>query len=89
MNYQTILKHLKKLYLAKGITRCELRFDGCWGNNGLSWAHRHKRIFYKSQPELLEDFNQTILACVYCHQKIEYDRKLTEEKFIKLRGEEI
>ena len=82
MNYPK----LKKIYLKKGITSCELKFEGCWRDNGLSFAHRHKRIFYKSHPELLEDFNQTILACVWCHQKIEYNRKLTEEKFNKLRS---
>lgn len=85
MNYTK----LKKIYFSKGITACELKFEGCWHDNGLSFAHRHKRIWYKSQPELLEDFNQTILACVQCHQRIERSRELTKEMFIKLRGEEV
>jgi hypothetical protein len=84
MNYQK----LKRIYVEKDITVCELKFENCWRDNGLSWAHRHKRIFYKSRPELLEDFNQTILACIECHQKIERSRELTKEMFIKLRGEE-
>ena len=61
---------------------------GCWINNGLSFAHRHKRIWYKRQPALLEDFNQTLLLCLRCHENIEYNREITKEVFSKLRGEE-
>jgi len=90
-------KKLLSLYLHKGITRCEagpilLRlkgFNGCWKNNALNFAHRHKRHFYLDCPELLGSFNQTILACNPCHDYFEYDRDLTEEVFNILRGEEV
>lgn len=85
---QNINPKLKRLYLEKGITNCELMLPGCWINDGLTFAHRHKRIWYKSQPDKLTDFNQTVLSCIGCHMKIEYDRELTKEMFIKLRGEE-
>ena len=75
---------LKKLFQEKGITDCELRLPGCT-NYFLTWAHRHKRSFYWSQPELLRDFCHVLLACVHCHQIIEKDPKLTEEMFAKLR----
>lgn len=80
-------KKLKKLYSEKGIYRCELRLPGC-DNFFLQFAHRHKRIEYRSRPELLSDFNQTVLACNYCHSKIEKDKKLTEDVFLRLRGKD-
>lgn len=81
-------RELKKLYEATDIRSCELRLCGCTGNYMLSYAHRHKRIFYYSKPELLWDFKQSVLACQNCHQIIEKNKNLTEEVFLKLRGEE-
>lgn len=78
-------KILKKIYKSKGITACELKLKDCWGSKWSSFAHKHKRIWYKNKPKLLSDFNQTILACVPCHQKIEHDKKLTNKMFKKLR----
>lgn len=74
-------KKLKIIYEKKQITICELRFNGCWGNNALSFAHRYKR----SDPRCEHTFEGTILACIPCHGKIEYDRDLTEKMFKKLR----
>ena len=83
-----IVPILKKIYEEKGITTCELRLPGCWYDNALTFAHRHKRIWYKSQPKKLTEFNQTVLGCVHCHMEIEYDRELTKQKFEELRGAE-
>ena len=85
---KNIVPTLKKLYLEKGITQCEIRLPNCWTDNGLTFAHRHKRIWYKSQPEKLIEFNQTILGCIGCHMAIEYDKELTKKIFDNLRGEE-
>ena len=81
-------KKLKKIFEEKGIMLCEVRLDdNCWLNNGLSFAHRHKRIWYKKagREYLLGDFRQVILACPYCHDKMEKSQSLTEEIFFKLR----
>ncbi|MEA2113518.1 MAG: hypothetical protein U9P63_02575 [Patescibacteria group bacterium] len=78
-------KKLKIEYENRGITTCELRFKGCWRNNALGFHHRHKRLWYYSKPELLGDFDQTILCCNNCHQKIENDRELNRETFKRLR----
>ena len=72
---------LKDEYERKGITTCELKLTGCWHNNALSFAHRYKR----SDPRCEHTFEGTVLACNPCHDKIEYDRHLTEEMFNKLR----
>lgn len=72
---------LEEEYLLKGITSCELRFEGCWGTQALHFAHRYKR----NDPRCEHTFEGTILACNPCHQKIEYDRDLTEKMFTKLR----
>ena len=77
---------LKKIYLEKGITTCEIGLSGCMKDFGLSFAHKHKRVYYYQRPELLGSFNETILACAFCHQEIEKDRELTEMVFKKLRG---
>lgn len=78
-------KKLKVIYEEKGITTCELGLECCWVNNALGFAHRHKRKWYLDHPELLGEFNQTILACNSCHDIIEDDKELTEEYFKKLR----
>ena len=72
----------------RGITTCEIKLEGCKNSSFLGFAHRHKRRWYKHDPKLLEAFNQTILACASCHDKIEYNKELTELTFRRLRGEE-
>ena len=74
-------KKLKKIYESKGITSCELRFPYCSGSSFLSFAHRYKR----NDPRCESTFKGTLLACISCHQQIEYDRSLTREMFRKLR----
>lgn len=81
-------KKLKQEYLRRGITTCEAKLNGCMRDFGLSFHHRHKRHWYRDKPELLSDFNQTILVCANCHHLLETDRKLTEEIFNKLRQPE-
>jgi len=79
---------LKKIYLDKETTTCELRLSGCKNNMFLGFAHRHKRRWYKLKPSLLADYNQTVLACQPCHDRIEYNKSLTEDVFLRLRGVE-
>ena len=76
---------LKRIYQEKGIITCEIRLEGCMGNFGLSFAHKHKRIFYYDKPGLLGSFGETLLACAFCHSAIEKDKQLTEELFKELR----
>jgi len=83
--WETARKKLKIEYENRGIVVCELRFKGCWINNGLSFHHKRKRIEYYGCPERIGYFNETILCCVSCHQKIENDRELTREVFKRLR----
>jgi len=78
-------KKLKELFTEKEITRCEL----CQSPFMLSWHHRHKRLFYRSCPELLSSFNQVVLLCAKCHDEAERDKEYTKDIFMKLRGEEI
>lgn len=76
---------LKQEYLELGITKCEVGLEDCMPNFALGFAHRHKRVWYYGQPELLSDIKETILACSNCHSKMESDKQLTEEVFNKLR----
>ena len=78
-------KKLKVIYEKKGIMTCEIKLKGCWVNNGLSFAHRQKRIEYYSCPEKLGTFKETLLACPVCHDIIEKNKELTEKLFKKLR----
>lgn len=78
-------RKLKILFESKNIFFCEI----CGSGDFLSYAHRHKRIFYRRCPELLSDFNQVLLLCTMpCHQLLERDKKLTEDTFLRLRGAE-
>jgi hypothetical protein len=83
-----IVPKLKRIYQEKGITSCELRLPGCLNNWALGFAHRHKRRWYLGKENLLSDFNQTVLACVKCHDTIEYNKELTDKVFTNLRGGE-
>jgi hypothetical protein len=75
-------KKLKIIYAAFGITSCEVGLDGCWKNNHLTYAHRYKR----SNPKTQHTFSQTLLCCLPCHMKIEYNKELTERLFKNLRS---
>lgn len=74
-------KILKELYKEKGITKCELCGSSFW----LSFAHKHKRVWYRANPELLSSFYHTLLLCIPCHQDLEFDKELTKETFENLR----
>ena len=76
---------LKKEYQEKGIATCEIKLEGCMREFSLSFAHKHKRVWYYDKPGLLGDFNETILACAYCHAEIEKDNQITEDVFNNLR----
>jgi len=76
---------LKDLFIDKEIFTCEL----CHSPFFMSYHHRHKRMFYRSCPELLSDFNQVILVCAKDHDELERDKEYSKEVFMKLRGEEI
>ena len=79
------VRKLKKIYEEKGITTCELRLEGCANNWALGFAHRHKRRWYYGIEEQLHSFEETVLACSPCHEKIEYDAELTKNTFNRLR----
>jgi hypothetical protein len=77
---------LREIYYEKGIGRCEIRFVGCLGSFTSGFAHKHKRSWYYGKPELLASFDETVLACSSCHDKIENSKKLTEMVFKMLRN---
>lgn len=72
----------------KNLVRCEIGFEDCLQNLYLAPAHRHKRAWYKGDVELLADFKQWVAACQICHNIIEFNAGLTEEMFLRLRGDE-
>ncbi len=89
-------KKLKEEFLSRGITSCEIcvyehhkgyaLLSPGLGNTMLSFAHRHKRSWYTTQPHLLGDFHQVLLICALHHHIIEYNTELTQEYFSKIRG---
>lgn len=61
-------RKLKAEYEAMGITSCELRYEGCKGDDWLSFAHgRKRRKLVGNELSTL-----TILACLPCHDRIEF-----------------
>lgn len=77
---------LKQQFFEAGIDECEVKIPGkCWRNNALSFAHKHKRIWYRACPELLSSMSEVILACTPCHQVLEVNEKLTLQVFKRLR----
>lgn len=79
---------LVPMFAEQGIYGCEIRLNKCLGNMFTGFAHRHKRVAYYKHPTYLGDFNQVVIACQNCHSKIESNKELTKEVFLKLRGED-
>ena len=77
-------RKLKKMFMDKGITTCEF----CGADNYLGFAHRHKRVWYRQNLDLLSDFRQVLLLCQKDHDMIEYSQERTEHLFVSLRGPE-
>lgn len=66
----------------------ELQGVECTESFTLANAHRHKRAYYKGDPEALSDRRQWVKACVGAHDAIEHDAELTARVFEILRGPE-
>jgi hypothetical protein len=49
------------------IQHCEIRRPGCWGRNGLTWAHARKSRFLVTDADWLT----AARACISCHNAIE------------------
>lgn len=89
-------KEIAKKAEKRGLDRCEVGpvlkkygiESGCTKTWPLAPAHKHKRAFYKGDPEALADENQWVAACTNCHDTIEHDAALTEVVFEELRGNE-
>lgn len=67
-DWMKVRRELSAEFAAAGITSCELRLDGCWGDRALGWAHGRKRRHLKGD----ELKTLTALACNPCHARIEY-----------------
>lgn len=61
-----IRKDIKKRFGWAGITVCEFRFEGCWFNEALGFAHCRKRRKLTD-----EEMYHVALACNPCHDKLE------------------
>jgi hypothetical protein len=57
---------LKKRFYKAGITKCEIKFDGCLRDDFLGFAHLAKR-----RKLTHEDLYKVVLACDYCHDIVE------------------
>lgn len=89
-------KLLDQEYKKRGINYCEVRIaPDCLRaeiySNGellkLTYAHKHKRIWYRQHQELLHSYNHTVRACIPCHMIMEASPKLTHQLFLQLRGQ--
>jgi hypothetical protein len=57
---------LKIAHTAMGVTTCELRYENCANDDYLGFAHAAKR-----RKLTKEDLGHVILACNFCHDKLE------------------
>lgn len=64
--WQLVREQLKPRFEAVGLTRCEFRYEGCWRDNGLSFAHIRKRRNLQAG-----ELEKVALACIPCHNKLE------------------
>jgi len=80
-------KKVVKMFEEKGITSCEVRLPGC-KCFGEPPAHKHKRRWYLNKGDLINSFEEIVVACPFCHNIMEEDPKLTKEIFNRLRGKD-
>ncbi|MDQ3802954.1 MAG: hypothetical protein M3416_03760 [Acidobacteriota bacterium] len=59
-------RRLKERFYRRGIIYCELRYEGCYRDNFLGFAHARKRRKLRDG-----ELGQVILACSHCHDLIE------------------
>lgn len=81
-NWIKTRRQLSAEFAEKGIVSCELKYQGCWGEGALGFAHGRKRRHLKGD----ELKTLTILCCIPCHDKIEY---LGPEKMLAIVQETI
>jgi hypothetical protein len=80
INIEAVKKN-KEQFERLGITRCEVSNK----DFALSFAHKQKRIEYRSCPEKLWDINEVLLLTIPIHNLIENNRDLTKKLFECLR----
>lgn len=82
--WQNVKKYLHKWFEDNGITKCEIRYEGCFYNSHLTYAHRLKRRHITTEDEL----KTVVVACVHCHDIVERDPKMYNviTEIIKNRG---
>ena len=68
-----------------GLERCEVLLLGCTGTFGIAPAHKHKRIWYKGSVEKLADYNEWVVDCWNCHDRMEVNKQMTLDIFERLR----
>lgn len=73
-------KRIAEIAEEKGLTYCEIKFDGCLRNAFLAPAHRHTRGWYKGNVELLSDFKEWLVACQHCHSILDGRGTTTQEE---------
>lgn len=81
LEWVRVRNELKKRFVRAGITRCELKFMGCWGDNALGFAHLKKR-----RNLIGNEIYEVVLACNPCHDRVEV---LPEEEMKKILSETI
>ena len=84
--WNKVRARLKDEFEAMGITRCEI----CGSSSFLSFAHKDKRRKYYNRDRHIEEeelgkFENVLLLCVPCHDKLEKSRELTDKWFGVLR----
>lgn len=65
--WSNVRRKLSTDFASRGITSCELGYEGCWREKALGWAHGRKRRHLEGD----ELTSLVILACNPCHDKIE------------------
>lgn len=60
--WEGIRSQLKRRFTAAGILTCELKYPGCWFDNGLGFAHSKKRRHIQG-----EEIREVALLCNHCH----------------------
>lgn len=60
-------------------------FKGKCGLCGQAGAHIHHIVYKSEDRSKIDDFNNLILLCLECHQKVHNNKKYWQPRLMKLR----
>ena len=84
-NSKTVLKTKPKDISKTNREEIRKLFKGKCGLCGQAGVHIHHIVYKSEDRSKIDDFNNLILLCLECHQKVHNNKKYWQSRLMKLR----